>query len=213
MNNEEESKLSKLLNKLGINTAALINNSIVEFLVDRYVNWSTESQRLFRRVMSVFTIFIVVFGIFMIYITTIEKHQSIDNHNVMFQMLKKYTIKKKIYEKRLSSLQAGRGDVVKSMNANKVISIIKKNEISEDNITVSSGDPEKTAGFHKKEFTVEAKKVTYPQLIQSIYDVEALGTNVHIGSLDITQNKEEKGLYAFNFKLTVFEPIVGEQAL
>ena len=211
VNNNENSGLTGFFKKIGVSTTNLVNNSVVEFLVERYVNWPTETQRRFKKVMGIFLMTTAVAVVVLVYLGTYNKHKEIESHQTMYQMLKKYVIKKEVFEKRLANLQAGRGDIIKDLNKSKVTQLLTRNDILEERVAVEASEPEKTAAFIKKNFSVKADNITYPQLVKVLYDVETLGTNLHISEVKVTQEGLEKGFYAMRFNLSVFEPIVSTE--
>jgi len=205
--NNEESKISEFLKKLGISPSSLVHNKVVEFMVERYVNWTTETQRRFKKVMGVFLMSVSVSLVVLIYLSTFEKHEQIKSHNSIYQMLKKYVIKKQIYENRLSNLQAGRGGIIKGMNRSRILGLMKENDFSEEGSTVEGLETEKTTGFVKKNFSIKAEKITYPQMVRFLYSMETLGTNLHMTEFKVTGEGLEKGFYAMRFNISIVEPV------
>lgn len=208
--NNEESRLNAILKKMGLSSAALVNNSVVEFLVERYVNWPTEIQRRFKKFMGIFIVTTAVALVVLVYLGTYAKHKEIESHQSMYQMLKKYVIKKEVYEKRLANLQAGRGDIIKDLSKERITQLLIQHEVPEDRVVVEVSEPEKTAAFVKKDFSVKADNITYPQLVKTLFDVETLGTNLHVSEVKVTQEGLEKGFYAMRFNVSVYEPVPSE---
>lgn len=204
----EKSKFNDLLSKIGLSTEVLVNNRIVEFLVERYVNWSTESQKRFKKVMSIFLIVVSVSLVCIVYLTTLEKHKKIQSHQSMYQMLKKYVIKKGVIEDRLAQLQAGGGGIV-AVNKAMISKVVEKHEVPKEGIDISLSNPQETPKFKTRDVTVSIPMLTYPQLVNVVFDLESLGTNMHITELKLSRGLE-LGFYAMQANFSVVEPVVEE---
>jgi len=203
----ENKNNNEFLKRLGISAESLVKNPVVDFLVSRYVNWSTESQKLFRRVFGVFVLGTFIAVILLMVLGSYEKHQKIHQHTVIYQLLKKYSVKKTRQEEQLAFLQAGKGGIARRFSKRNLDSILKKQGLPADVFSVNELESEKQENFVRKAFEVNVNQLTYPQLTNTLFVLESLGTNVQISKLKITHEGQEKGFYATLFTVSVTEPV------
>ncbi len=203
----EENESKGLLQKLGISVDGLVNNRVVEFFLERYVNWTTESQRMFRRFSLVFISLIFVSVVALVYLTTFDQHQKIHSYDSIYRLLQKYGLNKAITDEQIASLQAGRGGIAKGFGEPRINQISGQIGLPAGQMRVTALPPESQEGILNKGFEVIVNKMTYPQLAQFMYFIETSGKNIHVANLKIMKRADANGYYQMNVKLSVVEPV------
>jgi hypothetical protein len=194
------------LKRLRLSPDLWVNNQVTEFLVNRYINWTPEFQRLFNRVALGFGILTGVLLLSVIYLGTTEKHRKIDQHALIFQMLHKYKIKKSIQDATLEALHSGKG-IVQDFGKNQLKRILEAQGMDPASFSVNSVSEETVSGVTQKVFEVSIDKTVYSQLMPALFDLEIAGRNIRIDQMKVNREGLEKGYYSAFLKVLVSEPL------
>lgn len=206
MNGEDQSGNNGFLEKIGLSVDAFVNNSVVEFFVERYVNWTTEAQRRFRHLAGLFLLLTAMAVVVLVYLTTYAQHKDIEVHNTVLQMLKKYSVKKARQEEQLDRVQAGRGGIVQGFGRSNIMQILGTHSISSEGVSISRLSRDKKPGFVTQSFEINVPSMTYPQMVHFLFEIESRWKNVVVSQMKVSKEGKQRGYYGLLMKLSVTEP-------